>query len=201
MAFFSNTSQQLHQYSHFFIPLRGFSQIDLHSWYLLYISLAQPASYTLTWAIYTWGTLITKTITGVHYNENKQAEIHQSFTRQKLLMGNLPKHSSAKHSCYTIYSYIVLQDLRLSIQKFYICLLALINTIYLLLLMCVSNTSGISFINVMNTYHCYCTSVYSWMDIVRKDKYTITHLVNVRSCIVTTSYKICTKFWECRMYK
>ena len=42
------------------------------------------ASFTLMWLIYTWDTLITKIVNGVHYIESKQAGICPSFTCQKL---------------------------------------------------------------------------------------------------------------------
>ena len=54
------------------LPLRGFSQIDLHLWYLHIIG-----STTLTWVIYMCSTLITKAINGTHYKESNQAGICQ----------------------------------------------------------------------------------------------------------------------------
>ena len=48
------------------------------------------------------GTLITRTITGVHYKESKQAGIHQSFTCQKFLTGSSPKFASTKRMHYMV---------------------------------------------------------------------------------------------------
>ena len=44
----------------------------------------------------------------MYYKQSKQAEICQSFTHQRLLMGNSPKFSSAKHSRYLYDIFIIL---------------------------------------------------------------------------------------------
>ena len=58
----------------------------------------------VTWEIYTCGTLIIKIVYGGHYEESKQAGIHYNVFSPKVSDWKFAKVSSAKHSCYTVYS-------------------------------------------------------------------------------------------------